>query len=190
VIAKPVVVDLDDSETNIAPVPVVPERAVVAVSDTSAPKMFEVASLTGLHETNVTQFNRAMKRAGRKQLLPDDLLSDDDLGRLAEMHSACSKAINVAASAVSDFQAPYGKAMSSAVREAVDAGETVPYTVLPKGRLPHRGPYDLLVTTSYLGVVYLLTIPVDAKLREVVEMQRLAEDLRIDAYTSFLADLK
>jgi len=79
--------------------------------------------------------------------------------------------------------------MSSAVREAVDAGETVPYTVLPKGRLPHRGPYDLLVTTSYLGVVYLLTIPVDAKLREVVEMQRLAEDFRIDAYTSFLADL-
>jgi len=177
------------SESSKVQRPVEAERVPVTIQD--GPREFKVADLTGLHEKNITRLNRVMKKSGRGEISPDATISDDELGQLADMVSATSDAINEAADAVLDFQSPYAEKMGSAIKEAVDAGKPVPYRVLPKGVLPkNRRPYDQFVTTAYKGVVYLLTVPVSADLMELVDQRGMTEELRLEAFTAFAANLK
>lgn len=188
-VARVVPAALKASEPSEVQRPVEPERAPVTIQD--GPREFKIADLTGLHEKNITLLNRVMKKSGRREVGPDATISDDELGQLADMLSASSDAINEAADAVLDFQEPYAEKMGSVIKEAVDAGKPVPYKVLLKGVLPkNRRPYDQFVTTSYLGVVYLLTVPVSADLMELVDQRKMTEELRLEAFTSFAANLK
>jgi hypothetical protein len=117
-------------------------------------------------------------------------LTPADIEILVGMVAECNAAIDRAADDVLDYQAPFARKMTESILEAAERGGKPPFDVLPDGRLPQRGPYDLLVTTSHRGVVYCMKLPVDQQLMEVVDKQRGAEMLRLEAFTEFASRLR
>jgi hypothetical protein len=188
-IAQPVAPQTSQEAVPQAPPKLPPERASAPESPETL-KLFQVSEFAGLHEKNISLVNKMLRRSGRPEIPPDAKATDEELGQLADMVTATSKAINDAADGVLSYQRPYAKKMSSVVKTAVDAGKELPYRVLPNGVLPDPKPYELFITTAYLGVVYLQTIPITAELMEIVDQQKIAEALRIDAFAGFAAKLK
>lgn len=160
---------------------------VDAAPSEDAAGLVKVAELQGAHEKNLQRLNRVLREAGRPEVAGDQRVAIADLEVLNDMIEACNKSINDAAAEVLEFQDPFASKMAAEVRAAVDAGETVPYQVLERGLIPKRGPYDLLVTSAYKGVVYAGFLPQNADLFEVVDKQRLAEQMRLASYQDWAA---
>jgi len=185
------------------PAPIVVQRHPVAEPEPTAEPARHLAErpglaegpglagdLEGLDRQNLEKVNRVLRRAGRATIRSDAELTADDLAKLDDMVTSRDKAINKAADAVLDFQDPHADEMIANIKQAVDSGSKPPYEVLPNGRAPERGPYDLLITSSYQGVVYAHKVPVSQELLNTVDAQRLAETLRLDAYTQFAASFQ
>lgn len=163
-------------------------------SRASAPEPFEtlrrIADLADQHRKNISQVNRVLRQAGCPEVNPDARASEDHLALLNDIVTTTNKEINTAARAVMRFQEPYATQMRKQIKEAVDSGREVPYEKLPGGVLPNRGPYDLIVTTAYAGVVYLGSMPKSPELFEIVDRQLLAERMRLHAFQQWVAELE
>lgn len=181
----------------------IPQRALVPdpKPEASAPKADDsgagaavqesstIAALEGRHADNIKELNRVLREAGKPEVSPDRVVTVDDLVLLGDAIEANNAAINDAAVRVLDFMDPFSSAMAREIKAAVDAGKPVPYQVLPRGLIPKRGPYDLLATCAYRGVVYAGTMPQTSELFEIVDRQHLAENLRLVAYLSWVERL-
>lgn len=152
--------------------------------------IMHASDLMGLHEKNLTAINRVLKKSGSPTIPGNAVMTIEDLEMMVGMVAECDRAINDAADAVLDFQRVHAESMTAKIIAASERGEAPPFDVLPNGVLPNRGPYDLIITSSQHGVVYGMKVPIDQPLMEIVDSQRTAEALRVDAYRSFAGRLK
>jgi hypothetical protein len=155
-----------------------------------APERSTIASLQGPHAALIDELNRVLREAGKPEVPPDRVVAAEDLELLGAAIEAHNTVINEAAVQVLEFMDPFSSEMAREIKTAVDTGEPVPFEVLPKGLIPKRGPYDLLATCAYRGVVYAATMPHTPELFELVDRQRRAENVRLVTYLSWVERLR
>jgi hypothetical protein len=162
--------------------PTAGQRAAVPAPQ---PPSRRVGELPPQHIDAIAEVNRVLKESGRQPIAPTEALAPTELELLTDMVKNCNAEINLAAEKVLDHTDNLAKRMAQEILACVKDGKPVPYEALPRGILPPREPYDLFVTTTHMGVVYLARAPKTQAALDVVDSQRMAERLRLDAYTSF-----
>lgn len=138
------------------------------------------SDLVGEARQALAKLNKTLKKAGVDLVPGSAVIDKDDLPVFTTMIKNDHMVVKEAEEGVREIQRQYCAEMVKDIRETVEAGGQPKYANISGTQMPrNRHPYDLFITASHHGQVYLMTLPHTKQVMDSVDRLRANKSFRL-----------